>query len=329
MASSMVLTILPDVSAAPPVRRVGYLGPPGTFTEEALMSQADLSSGELVSLASVGDVLAATESGELDVGFVPIENAIEGTVTATLDALVFQHRLLIQREVSIPIHMQLLGPAGLAVEDVRRVMAFPFAEAQCRGFLASKLASAEVVPAHSNAEAARRLAEDRPEATAAISTALAARLYGLEVLVAGVEDHPDNSTRFVAVAREGIPAPTGHDRTSIACFQKADVPGSLQAILGNFSARGIQLSKLESRPTKKGLGDYCFIIDLEGHVADEVVADCLRNLHAHLAELRFMGSYPAAGAHFEAGRRDVQEAWRSADEWVEALRAQVRDTPLT
>ncbi|MHB1925276.1 MAG: prephenate dehydratase, partial [Acidimicrobiales bacterium] len=190
------------MSAAAPVRTVGYLGPPGTFTEEALMGQADLvASAELVSMASVGDVLAATEGGELDLGFVPIENAIEGAVTATLDALVFQHRLLIQREVVIPIHMQLLGPAGLELEAVRRVMAFPFAEAQCRAFLAAKLPGAEVIPAHSNAEAARRLAEDGPEATAAISTSLAAELYGLEVMVADVEDHPDNSTRFVAVAR--------------------------------------------------------------------------------------------------------------------------------
>lgn len=319
----MALTILTDVSPTAPVRTVGYLGPPGTFTEEALMSQPDLSRAELVAFSSIGDVLAATEAEQVDLGFVPIENSIEGTQRETLDALVFQHRLLIQREVVIPVHMQLVGPAGLDLDDIGEVLVFPFAETQCRAFLASKLSTATVVPAHSNGEAARRLSEAALERTAAISTTLAARLYGLEILVADVEDHPDNSTRFVAVARDGIPAPTGHDRTSIACFQKVDVPGSLQAILGNFSARGIQLSKLESRPTKKGLGDYCFIIDLEGHVADEVVADCLRNLHAILAELVFLGSYPAAGAHFEVGRREIQEAWSRAEDWVESLQAQI------
>jgi len=319
----MALTILTDVSPTAPVRTVGYLGPPGTFTEEALMSQPDLGRAELVAFSSIGDVLAATEAEQVDLGFVPIENSIEGTQRETLDALVFQHRLLIQREVVIPVHMQLVGPAGLDLDDIDEVLVFPFAETQCRAFLASKLSTATVVPAHSNGEAARRLSEAALERTAAISTTLAARLYGLEILVADVEDHPDNSTRFVAVARNGIPAPTGHDRTSIACFQKVDVPGSLQAILGNFSARGIQLSKLESRPTKKGLGDYCFIIDLEGHVADEVVADCLRNLHAILAELVFLGSYPAAGAHFEVGRREIQEAWSRAEDWVESLQAQI------
>src|SRR5205823_4757632 len=123
---------------------------------------------------------------------------------------------------------------------------------------------------------------------------LAGKLYGLEVLAADVEDHPDNATRFVVVSRPdaGIPPPTGHDRTSIVCFQHADRPGSLHAILGQFSARNLNLTKLESRPTKRSLGEYCFIIDLEGHVDDEVVADCLRDLHAQLESLKFLGSYP-------------------------------------
>jgi prephenate dehydratase len=127
----------------------------------------------------------------------------------------------------------------------------------------------------------------------------------------------------VALARQGLVAPTGHDKTSIVCFQREDRPGSLHAILSEFAARSINLTKLESRPTKRGLGDYCFLIDLEGHVADEVVADCLRVLHAELAGVKFLGSYPAAGEHGPALRERMDAAWREADKWVEELRAQV------
>ena len=121
-----------------------------------------------------------------------------------------------------------------------------------------------------------------------------------------MEDHPDNQTRFVALAPSGIPAPTGHDKTSIVCFQREDRPGSLHAILSEFAARSINLTKLESRPTKRGLGDYCFLIDLSGHLAHEVVADCLRVLHAELAGVKFLGSYPAAGEHGPAARQQAE-----------------------
>ena len=303
--------------------RIAYLGPHGTFTEEALLAQPDLASDDLVVLRSMPEVLAATAAGDVDLGFVAIENSIEGTVLMVLDGLVFQHELLIQREVVMNISQNLLGPPGMSLADVRRVVSFPDAMAQCRSFFTRDLPDVTVVAANSTAEAVRAVGESGEEGTAALGSALAGRLYGLDVLAPDVEDHPDNQTRFVVVAREGIPAPTGHDKTSIVCFQSEDHPGSLHAMLGQFSARSINLTKLESRPTKHSLGDYCFVIDLEGHLDDEVVADCLRDLHATLAGIKFLGSYPAAGENGPALRRSAETAWRAADEWISALRAQV------
>src|SRR5207247_5537845 len=169
-----------------------------------------------------------------------------------------------------------------------------------------------------------KVAEERASGTGALRAAPAAKVYGLEVIAADVEDNDENTTRFVLVAKDRIPVPTGHDKTSIVCFQHTDRPGSLHAILGQSSARNINLTRLASRPTKRGLGHYCFIIDLEGHVADEVVADCLRDLHAQLADVKFLGSYPAAGEHGPAIRRDAEAKWRSADEWIRALQGRVR-----
>jgi prephenate dehydratase len=312
-------------SAAP--LSIGFLGPQGTFTEEALFSEPDYADAEVVALGSLHDVLEAVEDERVDLGFLPIENAIEGSVRDTLDSLIFDRELVIQREVVLDIHLHLMARPGIGIEEVRRVMSIPMATAQCRTFLVDHLPAAEVAPANSTADAARLLGEGGADVldvpTAAIAPRLAAKLYGLDILAEDVEDHPENQTRFVAVARQGIPAPTGHDRTTIACFQRADRPGSLHGILGQFSARNINLTKLESRPTKRALGDYCFIIDLEGHVGDEVVADCLRDLHAELADVKFLGSYPAAGEAGPAIRKEVDAAWRKADSWLEGLRSQI------
>jgi prephenate dehydratase len=305
---------------------VAFLGPPGTFGEEALLTQPDLAEADLVPLRSMPDVLAAVAGGEVDFGFVAIENSIEGTVNQVIDGLVFDRDLYIQREVVLEVSQCLIGPPALRLADIRRVVSIPHAIGQCRGFFAANLTDIEEVAANSTAEAVRLVGEERPAGTAALGPALAAKLYGLEVLAADIEDHDDNRTRFVLVGRPGadsVPAPTGHDKTSIVCFQNVDAPGSLHAILGQFSARNLNLTKLESRPTKRGLGDYCFIIDLEGHVDDEVVADCLRDLHASLATVKFLGSYPAAGEHGPAIRRDAEASWRAADEWVSALRGMV------
>jgi len=221
----------------------------------------------------------------------------------------------------------LVAPKGVKLKDIKRVVSFPVASAQCREFLANKLPGVEVVASNSTSDAVRQVSRSSSRSTAALGTKLAAELYGLNTLEADVSDHRDNQTRFVLVSKHGIPARTGHDKTSIVVFQSADKPGNLHMILGQFSARNINLTKMESRPTKRGLGDYCFIIDLEGHVDDEVVADCLRDLHAQTKGLKFLGSYPAAGEHAPRRRRDAVAAWRDADEWIAGLRSQVAPHP--
>jgi len=308
----------------PPAYSVAYFGPAATFTHEALLTQADLAGAELRPFGTITAVLEAVANGQVDLGFVPIENAIEGTVSATIDGLIFDVDLFIQREVVLDIHLHLMARPGTALADITRVSSYPHALAQCQKFLALTLPSAEQVAANSTADAARVLGEsaaaDGPPA-AAIAPRLAAERYGLSILAEDVEDHPENQTRFVAVARRLVPKATGHDKTSIVCFQHADHPGSLHGILGQFAARNINLTKLESRPTKQGLGDYCFVIDLSGHLGDEVIADCLRDLHASLAGVKFLGSYPAAGAQSVVARREADAAGQAADEWLVGLRA--------
>ena len=310
-----------------PDATVGFLGPPGTFTEEALRSQGDLARAKSQAMGSFMEILDAVEHGEVGYGFMAMENSIEGTVSVTLDQLVFERDLLIVREVVLPVTQNLVGPPGTRVADVKTVVSFPHATGQCRGWLRAHLPGVEEVASSSTAAAVRHVAERRQPGTAAIGTALAASLYGLDVIADQIEDHADNATRFVLVAplSAGIPAPSGHDKTSIVCFQSADRPGSLHGILGQFSARDINLRKLESRPTRRALGDYCFVIDLVGHVGDEVVADCLRDLHATLPRMKFLGSYPAAGEEGTEIRRDVHAAWAAADQWIQGLRAAVLD----
>ncbi len=304
--------------------RIGFLGPLGTFTEQALKSQPDLALGEFVLFRTMPDVLDAVESGDVDLGFVAIENSIEGMVNLSQDELAFGHDLLIQGEVVLDIEHCLMAPKGTSIDDVKVVLSIPVATAQCHAFLRNHVGQAELRAANSTAEGAR-LASELGVGHAAVAPRTAAALYGLEILVEDIADHPGNQTRFVVVAREGVPARTGHDRTALVIYQRADEPGSLISILQEFAARRINLSNLLSRPTKDGgLGDYCFIVYADGHVSDELVADAMRALRAKQGRVKFLGSYPAAGEHAHQAREHADLRWREADDWVSSLRSQIR-----
>lgn len=272
-------------------KRVSYLGPPGTFTEEALLSWPGLKYEEALPLPTVEEALLAVQDNVADRAVVPIENSLEGSVNATLDCLAFEVDLFIQAEKVCQVRHCLLARPGVRLEEVSRVVSHPQATAQCRRHLMELLPGVEVEAANSTSEAARRVAESR-QPMAALGSVLAAELYGLEVLREGMEDHPENRTRFVLVGREKMP-PTGRDKTSMVCFIHQDRPGMLLQILQEFAYRYINLSKIESRPTKKSLGEYCFFIDCEGHEEDEVVASALKCLRCKLPEVKLLGSYPA------------------------------------
>lgn len=298
--------------------RVGYLGPEGSFSHEAVRTLTDMTP---VGFTTFADILSAVSQGDVTYGLVPLENALEGTVSAVIDGLVFDHDLVIQREVILPIRLELLARPGVTLAEVTSVRSYPHALGQCRTYLATLAASID--QSLSTSQAAREVAEST-EPWAALASPLAGELFGLTSIARDIEDHPGNATKFVLVGRDDVAAPTGHDRTSIVCFQDADQPGSLYGILGRFAARDINLTKLESRPTKRGLGDYCFVIEFEGHIADDVVADCLADLQAHLVRVKFLGSYPVTGAAAQEKRDDVLSARRSAAQWISELRDRVK-----
>ncbi|MDI6891669.1 MAG: prephenate dehydratase [Actinomycetota bacterium] len=272
--------------------RIGYLGPQGTFTEEALLSAIPLEGKELVSYSTEQEVIYAVERKEADKGIVPIENSIEGSVNVTLDMLTFEASLLIEREIITPIRHYLISSPGMSLKDVSLLISHPQATAQCRGYLAGNLPNIPVVAANSTAEAVKRAAEEG-RTVAAIGTRLAAELNGLVILDSDIQDFKDNKTRFVIVGREAAPR-TGNDKTSMVCFIYEDRPGSLLQILQEFAYRYINLTKIQSRPTKKALGDYCFWIDMEGHLEDEAIASAIKCLRCKLRDVKVLGSYPKA-----------------------------------
>ena len=276
--------------------RVAYLGPPGTFSEDALRAAVGDEEIDAVPSASVYDAIVALRDGAADRALVPFENSIEGAVTATLDTLAFDaNGLTLVGEYDLPIEHCLIGREETPLDRIEVVLSHPQASAQCARFIRESLPQAEVRAAPSTAEAVRTVVEsDRP--WAALGAESAARLYGAAVLRGGVEDETDNITRFVWVAREGTKASgSGPWRTSLVFSELGeDHPGALVDALQVFSGREINLTRIESRPLRRGLGRYQFFLDIEGAAGNEPLADAIDELRSKAETVRVLGSWPIA-----------------------------------
>ncbi len=275
----------------PATRRIAYLGPPGTFSEEAALLYRGDRPWELLPFASIAAVISATQTRMADEGVVPIENSLEGSVSATLDILVHESSLLIKRELILPIRHYLLAKPGVEVGEARVLFAHPQALGQCRRFVDRCLPKVEVVASLSTAKSVEDMLA-HPAPALAIATKRAAALYGASVVAENVQDQPNNVTRFVVLAEEDCP-PTGRDKTSLAfTLPEANKPGVLHDVLEEFAVRQINLTKIESRPTKESLGTYIFLLDLEGHREDPLVREALAAVKPQTSMLKVFGSYP-------------------------------------
>lgn len=276
--------------------KTSYLGPEGTFTEEALKSLTD-ELGELVAAQTVRECILTVQDIECDRAFVPIENSLEGSVTATLDTLAFDApNVRIIREVTHPIRHCLIAKQKLELDQIERVISLPHAKAQCGKFIRAHLSGADLVAANSTAEAVQIVSRS-DQRWAAVGTELAASIYSCMILKKDIEDSPENRTRFVLLEHDSIGSEISDEgtwKTSIVCAIGTDHPGALLEILDSFARRNINLTKIESRPAKTGLGAYVFFIDIEGEENDPIVDASLSELKVKLANLRILGSYPAA-----------------------------------
>lgn len=302
--------------------RFGYLGPEGTFTSMALDQWAPAAGAKWVAYGSVDAALAALRAGDVDGAMVPIENSVEGGVSATLDALASGDPLVVTGEVVVPITFVLAAPPGVALTDVRAVGTHSHAWAQVRGWMAASLPEAVYVPTLSTAAAAAALGRQEQPYQAAVCAPSAAPLHGLDVLVSDIGDRQAAMTRFVLVARPGeLAAPSGADKTTVVLYQRDDHAGGLLALLDQFAARGINMTRLESRPTKASMGSYCFSVDVEGHVHDERLGEALMGLRRICAEVRFLGSYPRAdGRAATVGAQASDADFTAARDWLGRIR---------
>lgn len=302
--------------------RIAFLGPEGTFAHAALRALPVAADANLLPIPNVTLAIDAVRAGSADAALVPLENSVEGAVPATLDELANGAPLVIAEETYLTVDFVLMSRPGSALDKIETVATHPHAEAQVRRWLIGKLPSARVELVGSTAAAAQAVA--RGEYDAAIGAAVAAELYELDVLAHDIADTAGAVTRFVLLTPSAPPPPrSGNDRTTLAAFLREDHSGALLEILSEFASRGVNLTRIESRPTKGRIGQYCFSIDCEGHIADERVGDAVAALHRICADVRYLGSYPrrdGAQGPVPPGRQDGE--FVEARAWL----ARVRET---
>jgi prephenate dehydratase len=282
------------------INQMAYLGPRGTFCEEAALRYTGEKKYELIPYPSIESVFSAVNRGETDSGIVPIENSCEGTVNQTLDLLAYEYNLRISGEVLLPVKQNLLIRPGVELKEISRIISHPQALAQCRKYLSANFPDIECVDVTSTAEAARRVANS-PEPWAAVGTKGAAQAYGLEVMSSDIQAQVNNETRFIILSkyahgcasRDDSCLPIKNAKTSLLLYL-LNIPGALFQALEQFYLQGINLSKIESRPAQTRIGDYLFFIDIEGHQLEPRVKEALEGLNALAHDVRILGSYPLA-----------------------------------
>ncbi|WP_416418243.1 prephenate dehydratase [Paenarthrobacter aromaticivorans] len=299
-----------------------FLGPEGTFTETALMQVPGAADASRIPCTNVNTALERVRNGEADAAMVPIENSVEGGVTATLDAIATGPELRIIREALVPITFVLVARPGVVLSDIKRISTHGHAWAQCRLWVEENIPNADYVPGSSTAASAMGLLEGDAHYDAAICAPLiAGEQPGLNVLAENIGDNPDAVTRFILVSRPGtLPERTGADKTTVVVPLPEDHPGALMEILDQFASRGVNLSRIESRPTGQYLGHYFFSIDADGHASDSRVADALAGLHRISPATRFLGSYARADKQAAVVAPHTSDAaFASAHAWVQSI----------
>ncbi|NQD87035.1 prephenate dehydratase [Paenarthrobacter sp. CM16] len=299
-----------------------FLGPEGTFTEAALLQVPGAADATRIPCSNVNTALDRVRSGEADAAMVPIENSVEGGVTATLDAIATGQELRIIREALVPITFVLVARPGVELSDVKRISTHGHAWAQCRLWVDEHVPDADYVPGSSTAASAMGLLDDDAPYDAAIcAPLLAAEQPGLNVLAEDIGDNPEAVTRFILVSKPGLlPGRTGADKTTVVVPLPEDHPGALMEILDQFASRGVNLSRIESRPTGQYLGHYFFSIDADGHATDSRVADALAGLHRISPATRFLGSYARADKQPAVVAPHTSDAaFASAHAWVDSI----------